>query len=92
MKKFFIQFDIEEDNISSIVSYLKSKGTFHDVLGTLYCLITDSYDNTLELRDDILEMSENTRVFVMQIPEGINSAWHLSVDNSNWLKSVLNGK
>ena len=92
MKKYFIHFDNEDDDISSLVSFLKSKGTVHDVLGTLYCLVTDSYDSTLELRDAILEVSEDIRVFVMQIPEGINSAWHLSIENSNWLKSVLNGK
>lgn len=92
MKKFFIHFDRDDDNISSILHFLKDRGTIHNILDTLYCFISSSYDTTLDLRDAILELSEDSRMIVVEIPEGVNSAWHLSVENSNWLKSVLNGR
>lgn len=93
MKRFFLQFDNEDETIiRSVLSHLRNKGDVHEVLGTFYCFLSDSYDNTLELRDDILDNSDNAKIFVMEIPGGINSAWHLSVENSNWLKSVLDGK
>ena len=92
MKKYFLQFDNDEVTIISILSHLRKKGAIHEILGTLYCFLSDSYDNTLELRDEILDTFDNVKVFVMEIPDGINSAWHLTVENSNWLKSVLDGK
>ena len=45
--------------------------------------------SSVRLRDSLLEVSENSRVFIMEIPEGVNAAWHLTVDNSNWLKTIL---
>lgn len=89
MGKFFIQFETEDRNIADMLTTLRGVGTVHLVLGTLYCLVTESKHNSLSLRDTLLESSEDSRVFIMEIPEGVNAAWHLSIENSNWLKSIL---
>ena len=92
MEIFFIQFEKDDDNIPSMINFIKSKGNVHQVLGTLYCLVTDRHLTTVALRDSILQCSEDSRIIVFAIPGELNSAWHLTVENSNWLKSILNGK
>ena len=89
MKKFFIQFEPEDNNTNSMISYLKSTGDVHEILGTFFCFKTEMNYSSVGLRDSLLEVSENSRVFIMEIPEGVNAAWHLTVDNSNWLKTIL---
>lgn len=92
MKIFFIQFERDDDNMSSMLTYLKSIGETHQILDSLYCLITESNYTTLSLRDTLLELSEDSRIMIFNIPGELNSAWHLTIENSNWLKSILNGK
>lgn len=92
MKMFFIQFDDDDDNLSSMLSFLEGRGTLHNILGSLYCFVTEQEETTVSLRDSILKIAEDSRLIVFYIPEELSSAWHLSVENSDWLKSVLNGK
>lgn len=89
MRKFFIQFEQEDDCVDDMLKWLKSNGETHEILGTLYCFVSKTNHSSLTLRDSLLECSENSRVIIMEIPEGLNAAWHLTVENSNWLKSIL---
>ena len=89
MKKFFIQFEPEDNNTNSMISFLKLTGDVHEILGTFFFFFLEMNYSSVRLRDSLLEVSENSRVFIMEIPEGVNAAWHLTVDNSNWLKTIL---
>ena len=89
MRTYFIQFEKDDDSISEMLSMLKDKGQIHQVLDSLYCFRTEVHISTVDLRDAILECSENSRIIVFEIPGDINAAWHLTRENSDWLKTFL---
>lgn len=89
MNNYFIQFEEGDSNIPDMLSSLQRIGDVHQLLGNLYMLSAESKHSTVTLRDTLLESSEESRVFIMEVPANLNAAWHLTMENSNWLKSRL---
>lgn len=87
--RFLVILEATNRDAKAVRAFLDSRGTYHQILDNVFYFSTDQAFSPVELRDTILQESDDGRIFIVRFEGDISAAWRLSTENSNWLKDNL---